>query len=132
MADRKDPSKMTVKLRSRSGEEMETAADCEEVYTEFYMPSADSAIESVFGFDIGIPIGQTDGVFISHPEGDRDVRMTDDLHRIIFVATPPWDGDDPLRAYSRDGEELQVKLVDDAPRSQQDFDSILEDLDSLD
>ncbi|MFB6218477.1 MAG: hypothetical protein ABEH77_04735 [Halobacteriaceae archaeon] len=80
------------------------------VFAEFYFPDTGAAITRVFGMDLSTPAGQTGGRFLSHPDGDPDVSLTDDLHAVLFVAVPPWDPGN-VRAYSRSGRELDVVTV---------------------
>jgi hypothetical protein len=64
--------------------------------------------------DLGTPIGQTKGRFVSHPEGGLDVSETDDLHAVVFVAVPPWDRDS-IAAFDRSGRRLQLDVLDVEP-----------------
>jgi hypothetical protein len=80
------------------------------VFAEFYFPGAGEAITRVFGMDLATPAGQTQGRFLSHPNGDADVSLTDDLHAVLFVAVPPWDPGN-VHAYDRSGSQLAVRRV---------------------
>ncbi|MFC3477824.1 hypothetical protein [Halobacterium litoreum] len=91
------------------------------VLSEFYFPDAGDALTSVFGVDLAAPTGQTAGRFVSHPDGNPDVSVTDDLHATLLVAVPPWESD-AVRAYDRNGSRRDLVLVaaepteSDAPR----------------
>ncbi|MCG1004440.1 MULTISPECIES: hypothetical protein [Halobacterium] len=80
------------------------------VLSDFYFPDAGSSLTGVFGMDLAAPTGQTAGRFVSHPDGDPTVSVTDDLHATVLVAVPPWDADD-VRAYDRDDKRLDLVLV---------------------
>jgi len=84
------------------------------VFTHFYMPEAGGSVSAVFGVDLGTPVGQTEGRFVSHPTGRLGVSKTDDLHEVVFVAVPPWDGDS-FAAFDRRGDRQPVTVVDAAP-----------------
>ncbi|WP_284009468.1 hypothetical protein [Haloarcula pelagica] len=84
------------------------------VFTDFYLPSAGSSVNAVFGMDLGTPAGQTHGRFISHPTGRMGVDVTDDLHEVIFVAIPPWE-EDCFRAFDRSDREQTVEILDVEP-----------------
>jgi len=91
------------------------------VLSEFYFPDAGDALTSVFGVDLATPTGQTAGRFVSHPDGNPDVSITDDLHAQLLVSVPPWEPTD-VRAYDRNGSRHDLVLVaaeppeSDAPR----------------
>jgi hypothetical protein len=80
------------------------------VFAEFYVPEAGRALRDVFGVDLSTPAG-TDGRFLSHPDGDPDVSLTDDLHVRILVAVPPYEPE-TVRAFDRNGRRLDLRLVD--------------------
>lgn len=79
------------------------------VFAEFYFPDVGASITSVFGMDLSTPAG-TAGRFVSHPGGNPDVSLTDDLHAVVFVAVPPWKPDN-VWAYDRSGHRLEVVTV---------------------
>ena len=81
------------------------------VLSDFYFPDAGKSLSSVFGVDLAAPTGQTAGRFVSHPNGDPSVGVTDDLHATVLVAVPPWEVAD-LRAYDRHGNRLDLVFVD--------------------
>lgn len=84
------------------------------VFTDFYFPSTGQAIDAVFGVDVSVPHGQTQGRFIAHPEGFDSVSIEDDLHEIVMVAVPPWT-QDSINAYDRRGRKLPITVLPGAP-----------------
>lgn len=84
------------------------------VFTHFYMPEAGRSVNFVFGVDLGTPAGQTQGRFVSHPNGELRVRQTDDFKERIFVAVPPWETDS-LAVFDRRGREQPLELLDVQP-----------------
>lgn len=84
------------------------------VLSDFYFPDAGDALTRVFGVDLAAPTGQTAGRFVSHPDGNPDVTVTDDLHALVLVAVPPWDADS-VRAHDRSGTRQDLVLVDAEP-----------------
>ena len=84
------------------------------VFTHFYMPEAGGSVNFVFGVELGTPAGQTQGRFVSHPNGELRVRQTDDFKELVFVAVPPWDTDS-LAVFDRRGREQPLELLDVEP-----------------
>lgn len=84
------------------------------VFTDFYLPSAGSSVNAVFGMDLGTPAGQTQGRFVSHPDGYMGVSELDDLHEVVFVAVPPWDTE-TFGAFDRSGRKQDVTVLDIEP-----------------
>lgn len=84
------------------------------VFAEFYLPDAGSALTAVFGVDLATPSGRTRGRFLSHPDGDPDPSVMDDLAARLLVAVPPWSADN-IRAYDRRGRRDLVLLAASAP-----------------
>jgi hypothetical protein len=121
-----DPNPVTVSLSTVPADDLDPAAgesggrDAElpvssldpatPVFAEFYFPEAGRALRDVFGVDLSTPAG-TDGRFLSHPDGDPDISLTDDLHVRVLVAVPPYDPGD-VRAFDRNGRRLDLRLVD--------------------
>jgi hypothetical protein len=64
--------------------------------------------------DLGTPVGQTQGRFVSHPSGRLDVSETDDLHEVVFVAIPPWNRES-IGAFDRSGRRKDLTLLDVEP-----------------
>jgi len=83
------------------------------VFTDFYFPSQ-GAVDAVFGVDMTVPHGQTQGRFIAHPKGVDSVSIEDDLHEIVVVAVPPWTRAD-VKAYNRSGHRLPIVALSGAP-----------------
>jgi hypothetical protein len=116
LARESEPERTTISLSVTPASEL-TGADLPPetpVFTHFYMPEAGASVNAVFGVDLGTPVGQTEGRFVSHPQGGLSVSKLDDLHEIVFVAVPPWD-EDSFAAFDRRGRRQQVTVVDAAP-----------------
>lgn len=116
MAGDDDPDSVTVSISiTRAKTLPEADLDPETpVFTHFYMPSAGNSVSAVFGFDLGTPVAQSDGRFVSHPSGRLDVTREDDLHEIVFIAVPPWDADS-IAAFDRRGVEQPLTVLDIEP-----------------
>ncbi len=116
MASESEPESTTVPLAvTRAGEIPDADLDPETpVFTHFYMPDAGASVNAVFGVDLGMPVGQTQGRFVSHPQGDLGVSTTDDLHEVVFVAVPPWD-DESFAAFDHRGRRRELRLLDVEP-----------------
>ncbi len=116
MAQEAEPDGVTISLAVTRAEELpEADLDPETpVFTDFYLPSAGSSVNAVFGMDLGTPAGQTQGRFVSHPDGYMGVSKLDDLHEVIFVAIPPWD-DESFGAFDRSGRTVDVEILDIEP-----------------
>jgi hypothetical protein len=84
------------------------------VFTHFYMPNEEGAVNAVFGVDLGTPAGQTPGVFVSHPRGELRVSKRDDLREIVFVAVPPWEMDS-FQAFDRKSNRVEYEILDIEP-----------------
>ena len=116
MAREAEPNDVTISLAVTQAEELPDADLAPEtpVFTDFYLPSAGSSVNAVFGMDLGTPAGQTHGRFVSHPDGYMGVSKLDDLHEVIFVAIPPWDSDS-FGAFDRSGRKREVEILDVEP-----------------
>jgi proteasome lid subunit RPN8/RPN11 len=113
-ARERDPGSVTIGLSVAPAGELDPPVDVQPgtpVFTHFYMPGEDS-VSAVFGIDLGTP--RTQGRFVSHPEGDPELSRTDDLHEVVFVATPPWTPE-TVRAYDRSGQRVTATVLDAAP-----------------
>ena len=111
-----EPSDVTISLAVTRAKDLPDAdLDPETpVFTDFYLPSAGGSVNAVFGMDLGTPAGQTQGRFVSHPDGYMGVSKVDDLHEVIFVAIPPWDTDS-FGAFDRSGRKKDVEILDVEP-----------------
>ncbi|MHB9286654.1 hypothetical protein ACKVMT_06395 [Halobacteriales archaeon Cl-PHB] len=116
MAGESEPESVTVRLTvTPAGDLPEADLPAETpVFTHFYLPRTENSVSAVFGFDLGTPVGQTEGLFVSHPLGDLDVSTTDDLHEVVFVAVPPWD-EESLAAFDRSGVRQELSVLDVEP-----------------
>ncbi len=114
MASDRDPEPLTVALVTQPAGDLDgcTLDPAQPVFTEFYLPGAAGSLDAVFGMDIGTP--DSDGRFISHPNGPLDVTVTDDFHSVVFVAVPPYDRDS-FAAFDRSGTELPLTVLDVEP-----------------
>ncbi|CCQ32552.1 hypothetical protein HLRTI_000169 [Halorhabdus tiamatea SARL4B] len=84
------------------------------VFTHLYLPDAGSSLNFVFGVDLGTPAGQTQGRFVSHPDGRLEPAQSDDFHAVLFVAVPPWDRDS-IAVFDRDSTPRDLHLLDVEP-----------------
>ena len=116
LANEAEPSDVTISLAvSRADELPDSGLPGETpVFTDFYLPSAGGSVNAVFGMDLGMPAGQTQGRFVSHPQGALSISEADDLHEVVFVAIPPWD-DASFAAFDRAGREREVEILDVEP-----------------
>ena len=116
LAREREPEATTIPLAVTAAEEI-SAVDLDAetpIFTHFYMPDAGGSLDAVFGVDLGMPVGQTQGRFVSHPRGDLALSKRDDLKEIVFVAVPPWD-DDSLAAFDRHGRTQELTILDVEP-----------------
>lgn len=112
LAGDNEPDPVTIPLAVTAAGDLpaaDLAADTP-VFTHFYMPRDRDSVTAVFGVDLGTPVGQTHGVFVSHPRGDLGVTKRDDLREVIFVAVPPWD-DDSFAAFDRRGRRQELSIL---------------------
>lgn len=115
-AEERDPDTVTVGVSVTPASELtETSLPPDTpVFTTFYMPETGGSVRAVFGVDLGTPAGQTQGRFVSHPDGMLGVSKRDDLHEVVFVAVPPWERSN-LAAFDRRGDRQDLVLVDAEP-----------------
>ena len=120
MAREREPESTTISLAvTRAAEIPEADLDPETpVFTHFYLPNAGGSVNAVFGVDLGTPVGQTQGRFVSHPRGDLRLSKRDDFHEVIFVAVPPWTDED-IAVFDRTGEEQALTILDVEPPEEQ-------------
>lgn len=116
LAREAEPNDVTISLAVTRAEDLPEADLNPEtpVFTDFYLPSTGGSVNAVFGMDLGTPAGQTQGRFVSHPDGYMGVSKLDDLHEVIFVAIPPWDTDS-FGAFDRSGRKKDVEILDVEP-----------------
>ena len=84
------------------------------VFTHLYLPDAGGSLHFVFGVDLGTPAGQTQGRFVSHPDGRLEPSQSDDFHAVVFVAVPPWDRDS-VAVFDRDSTPRDLRVLEAEP-----------------
>jgi hypothetical protein len=84
------------------------------VFTDFYLPQTGDSITAVFGMDLSTPSAQTQGRFVSHPDGNPEITIEDDLHAYVFVAIPPWTPEN-VAVYDRWSNREELVVVDAEP-----------------
>jgi len=112
-----EPGDVTVALAATAAGDLDADADLPPetpVFTDFYLPGAAESVTRVFGVDLSVPPGRTHGRFVSHPRGDLDVSITDDLAATMLVGVPPWEPES-VAAFERRGRRLPLELVDAEP-----------------
>ncbi|RBI64277.1 hypothetical protein [halophilic archaeon] len=117
LAAEAEPEKVTISLAVTPAGDLSGDVDLSPetpVFTHFYPPDAGGSVTAVFGIDLSIPAGQTQGRFVSHPQGPLEVTRSDDLHETVIVAVPPWD-DDSVAAFDRSGRRQSLSRVDAEP-----------------
>lgn len=116
MAEEADPESVTISVAiTRAAEIPDVDLPPETpIFTHFYMPSAGESVNAVFGVDLGTPVGQTQGRFVSHPDGNLSLTKEDDLHEVVFVAVPPWD-EPSMATFDRRGSQQSLDVLDVEP-----------------
>lgn len=116
LASERDPESVTIPVAVTKAGALTgtTPADEVPVFTHFYLPEAGGSVNAVFGVDLGTPVRQTQGRFVSHPQGELSISETDDLHEVIFVAVPPWELE-TLAAFDRSGRRKELEILDAEP-----------------
>ncbi|PSQ27011.1 hypothetical protein BRD03_08365 [Halobacteriales archaeon QS_9_68_17] len=112
-----EPSSITAGLAVTPASDLDGAEDLPPdtpVFTDFYLPNSGESVTAVFGVDLSTPSRQTQGRFVSHPQGDLELSRTDDLHEAVFVAVPPWE-EATLAAFDRRGRRRDLTVVDAEP-----------------
>lgn len=131
LAEDTDPQSLTVALttvradalvpsaRTETGVTRLAALDADQpVYAEFFLPNAGKSVENVFGVNLSTPPGRTRGRFVTHPDGNPDLDVTDDLSVRVLVATPPYEPGN-VRVFDRNGRRLElVAVAADAPEEE--------------
>jgi hypothetical protein len=115
-AAERDPDRVTVPLAVTRARDLSDAdlPDETPVFTHFYMPSEGDAVNAVFGMQLGIPSGETPGIFVSHPVQRLELTKEDDLREVIFIAVPPWE-EDSFAAFERGGDRQECTILDIEP-----------------
>lgn len=115
LARSRDPGGVTVSITTTPagefGDDLGLEPDTP-VFTDLYLPDAGRSVSAVFGMDLGTP--RAGGRFLSHPDGYLGIRQTDDLHRVVLVAVPPYDPAS-VAAFDRRGTRLTLDLLDVEP-----------------
>lgn len=114
MAEDAEPGDVTIRLAVTAAGELSDDLDVDPstpVFSDLYFPASGDSIEAVFGVDVSIPPGQTPGIFISHPQGPREITQTDDFAERLFIATPPWTRES-VAAFDRQGRDLPLEIID--------------------
>jgi hypothetical protein len=115
-ASEADPTEVSIAIAVTPADELPgtTLPPETPVFTHFYMPEAGRSVNFVFGVDLGTPVGQTQGRFVSHPNGELRVRQTDDFKERVFVAVPPWTVES-VAVFDRQGRDRSLELLDSHP-----------------
>ena len=115
-ASERAPNPVTVSLGIMEAGEVPDLDLPEEtpVFTHHYVPTAGNSINFVFGVDLGTPVGQTKGRFVSHPEGPLEPTQGDDFHAVLLVAVPPWNHDS-IAVFDRDSTQRDLAVLDVEP-----------------
>jgi hypothetical protein len=116
LAREKEPDSTTIPLAVTHAADLPEVdlSDETPVFTHFYMPNKGDAVNAVFGVDLGTPVGQTPGVFVSHPRGDLKLSKRDEFREVVFVAVPPWE-ETSMRAFDRNGDRQELTVLDIEP-----------------
>jgi hypothetical protein len=111
-----DPDRVTVPLAVTRARDLPGVdlPDETPVFTHFYMPSEGDAVNAVFGMQLGIPSGETPGIFVSHPVQQLRLTREDEFREAIFIAVPPWE-EDSLAAFERNGDKQEYTILDIEP-----------------
>lgn len=110
-ADR-DPDAVTVPLAVTPAAELEGVRPTDgPVFTHFYLPDTGRSVRAVFGVDLGTPAGATPGIFLSHPDGRRELTKRDELREVVLVAVPPWEASGVV-AFDRRGRRRPLRTLD--------------------
>ena len=110
-ADR-DPDAVSVPLAVTMAADIDDSHPAEgPVFTHFYLPEAGESVRAVFGVDLGTPSGTTPGIFLSHPDGRRELTKRDELREVVLVAIPPWEPSSVV-AFDRRGRRRPLRSLD--------------------
>jgi len=116
LAEERDPDSTTIPLAITRARDLPDADldDDTAVFTHFYFQNEGDSVNAVFGVDLGTPVGQTPGVFVSHPRGDLRVSKRDDLREVVIVGVPPWGAED-IKVFDRAGDTVEYAVLDVEP-----------------
>jgi len=116
VAARAEPTKVTVDLSVTAGSAFasDEIPDDVSVFSHYYLPNVATSTSDVFGMNMTVPPGQTQGRFVSHPRSKAELTVRDSLHEVVFLAVPPWTRDD-LRVFDRAGRRQPLRIVDAEP-----------------
>lgn len=95
------------------GQPLDELDDDTPVFSDFYFPGAGESIEAVFGMDLSTPAGIS-GRFLTHPDGDPEMNVTDDYAARVLLAIPPYERED-VRAFDRRGQRDLVIVAAESP-----------------
>ncbi len=106
----------TVPAAELEGEDADAVPEETPVFAEYLLPDPGNSLTHVFGVELSTPNRNAQGRFISHPSGELELTLRDDLAEVVIVAVPPWRTDDEtLAAFDRSGERLSLFELDAAP-----------------
>lgn len=116
IASNREPSKVTVDLSVTEGSAFASAAVAPDtpVFSHYYVPGVARSASNVFGMNLTVPPGQTQGRFVSHPRQKAELTTRDTLHAVVFLAVPPWTRED-IRVFDRSGRRQHLELIDEEP-----------------
>lgn len=122
LAGEADPDRVTTGVSVTLADELEGADGLSPetpVFTDFFLPDPDNAVNAVFGVNLSTPARQAQGQFVSHPLRELEITKRDDLAEVVFVAVPPWELDEQsFAAFDRRGERYPLEVVDARPPDQ--------------
>jgi len=117
-----EPDTVTASLATTAARDLDgDVADADPdtpVFTDFYMPASGESITAVFGMDLSTPSAQTQGRYVSHPKGNPELTVEDDLHAVVFVGVPPWTPEN-VAVYDRRSTPQELVVVDAEPPEQE-------------
>ncbi|WP_338728735.1 hypothetical protein [Haladaptatus sp. DJG-WS-42] len=84
------------------------------VFSHFYLADSGTSVSAVFGVDLNSPAKQSQGRFISAPDGFSDSPTGRERSETVFIATPPWN-EAAIRVYDATGTVQPLTIVDAEP-----------------
>ena len=109
----REPQSVSIKLAVEPAKKLDLATEIDPetpVFADYYFPTAGDSITAVFGMDFSIPPGQTQGIFISHPQGPLAATERDEFAERVIIAVPPWKPEN-VAAFDRSGNEYTITVV---------------------